>query len=168
MSILGYQAIHHCPERIDLQNPDRNGFREYDDVDFVADAPAVCFYRRICDAYPDCKTWILTIRDIDTWMRSALWHYQQHKQFDDPAQWKLTQELMVLLFGTQRGEPFYVRRAYQMHNDMVRYEAQRRGVRLLELNISAGEGWDKLCPFLDKPIPSEPFPWDNRGVTPRS
>jgi 3'(2'), 5'-bisphosphate nucleotidase len=32
---------------------------------------------------------------------------------------------------------------------------------LLVLDITAGEGWEKLCPFLGKPIPDIPFPKAN-------
>ena len=32
----------------------------------------------------------------------------------------------------------------------------------LVINIPAGEGWDKLCPFLGLPVPDAPFPLKNR------
>ena len=34
---------------------------------------------------------------------------------------------------------------------------------LLTLDICAGEGWKKLCPFLGVPIPKEDFPHKNKG-----
>jgi hypothetical protein len=37
--------------------------------------------------------------------------------------------------------------------------------RLLVLDICAGEGWEKLCPFLGRPVPRQPFPWDHRTDT---
>jgi Sulfotransferase domain len=36
-----------------------------------------------------------------------------------------------------------------------------RSEELLVLNITAGEGWTKLCPFLNKQIPSVSFPRAN-------
>jgi len=30
--------------------------------------------------------------------------------------------------------------------------------RLLVMNICGGDGWEKLCPFLEKSIPNVPFP----------
>lgn len=33
----------------------------------------------------------------------------------------------------------------------------------LRMNICAGEGYEKLCPFLGVPVPVSPFPWQNRG-----
>lgn len=32
----------------------------------------------------------------------------------------------------------------------------------LIIDIPAGEGWEKLCPFLEVPIPATPFPFRNR------
>jgi len=34
---------------------------------------------------------------------------------------------------------------------------------VLRMNICAGEGYEKLCPFLGIPVPDIPFPWENRG-----
>lgn len=34
---------------------------------------------------------------------------------------------------------------------------------VLRMNICAGEGYEKLCPFLGVPIPQFPFPWENRA-----
>jgi len=32
--------------------------------------------------------------------------------------------------------------------------------------VTAGEGWDRLCRFLDRPVPAAPFPWENRNQEP--
>jgi hypothetical protein len=34
---------------------------------------------------------------------------------------------------------------------------------LLRMDICAGEGYEKLCPFLGIPVPDTPFPFENRG-----
>ena len=34
---------------------------------------------------------------------------------------------------------------------------------LLVLNVCAGEGWEKLCPFLNKERPDVPFPYLNKA-----
>jgi Sulfotransferase domain len=47
--------------------------------------------------------------------------------------------------------------AERHHRDIKRYFSTRPD-DLLEMNIIAGEGWDKLCPFLGVPLPSVPFP----------
>jgi hypothetical protein len=35
--------------------------------------------------------------------------------------------------------------------------------RYLELDICAGDGWEKLCEFLNLPAPRDPFPWIKRS-----
>jgi hypothetical protein len=35
--------------------------------------------------------------------------------------------------------------------------------KLLVMDIIKGDGWEKLCKFLDKPIPNRPFPHKNIG-----
>lgn len=58
---------------------------------------------------------------------------------------------------------------YHRHNQWVRDNVAAD--RLLEFNVK--QGWEPLCKFLDKPIPSEPFPFVNekeefmRGVQKR-
>jgi hypothetical protein len=37
--------------------------------------------------------------------------------------------------------------------------------RFLELDLFSGDGWEKLCAFLDRDVPPFPFPWENRGPT---
>ncbi|HEX8335676.1 MAG TPA: sulfotransferase [Pyrinomonadaceae bacterium] len=34
--------------------------------------------------------------------------------------------------------------------------------RLLVMDITAGDGWEVLCPFLGVEIPDRPFPHENR------
>jgi hypothetical protein len=34
--------------------------------------------------------------------------------------------------------------------------------QFLELRICEGEGWEKLCPFLDVDVPDFPFPYENK------
>lgn len=35
--------------------------------------------------------------------------------------------------------------------------------RFLEISITEGEGWEKLCPFVEVDEPEEPFPESNRS-----
>jgi len=35
--------------------------------------------------------------------------------------------------------------------------------RVLRMNICAGEGYEKVCPFLGMPVPAESFPWIRPG-----
>ena len=47
---------------------------------------------------------------------------------------------------------------YDRHIQAVLSYFKDRPNDLLVINITEGEGWEKLCPFLSKPIPSTAFP----------
>ena len=51
------------------------------------------------------------------------------------------------------------KRRLEGHNKEVREYFKDRPNDLLVMNICAGDGWEKLCPFLDKNIPAGPFPY---------
>ena len=60
-------------------------------------------------------------------------------------------------------EEIYIER-YERHNrEVIEYFADR-GNDLLILNITGGEGWEKLCPFLNKPVPAVRFPCVNTAL----
>ena len=51
------------------------------------------------------------------------------------------------------------RYVYQKHvNDVTEY-FRSRPREFLVFNICAGEGWEKLCPILDRPPPGGNFLW---------
>jgi hypothetical protein len=52
--------------------------------------------------------------------------------------------------------------AYQNHNRQIRDYFSGQPDRLLVMNVSAGDGWEKLCPFLAAEPPGKPFPHANR------
>lgn len=54
---------------------------------------------------------------------------------------------------------------YDEHIDAVsKYFNSSSSDKLLIIDICGGEGWEELCVFLGKPIPSQQFPHISRGV----
>ncbi|MEB3349769.1 MAG: sulfotransferase [Cyanobacteriota bacterium] len=54
----------------------------------------------------------------------------------------------------------------QLHSHQRTMERLLAGEQhVLRMNICAGDGYDKLCPFLGVPDPGTPFAWANRGVS---
>ena len=49
-------------------------------------------------------------------------------------------------------------RRYREHRARV-LEILADEQHVLRLNVCAGEGYERLCPFLGVPVPDEPFPW---------
>jgi hypothetical protein len=54
--------------------------------------------------------------------------------------------------------------AYNRHYEDVRRYFADRPNDLLEMDITKGDGWEKLCPFLELPIPDKPFRKANKRV----
>jgi len=52
---------------------------------------------------------------------------------------------------------------YENYNKRAIEHFKERTDKLLVMNIIDGDGWDKLCNFLNKPIPNKPFPHKNIG-----
>ena len=50
---------------------------------------------------------------------------------------------------------------YIRHTNEVEAYFEDQPRRLLVMNITQGDGWDLLCPFLDKSVPDIMFPHAN-------
>lgn len=83
--------------------------------------------------------YVLLERDESTWVRSYFGHFGRTCTEEEAIRrLRQHQERILQILA---GEPF-----------------------LLRMNITAGEGYEKLCPFLDVAMPRRQFPWENRGV----
>jgi hypothetical protein len=52
---------------------------------------------------------------------------------------------------------------YELRNNQVIDYFKDKPDQLLVMNTIEGDGWEKLCNFLDKPIPQIPYPHKNIG-----
>jgi hypothetical protein len=77
----------------------------------------------------------------------------------DPYVREFHQKLHRALYGGDFERERF-REAYFRHVDQVTRYFKGRDGDLLVLDISEGEGWEKLCPFLGKPNPGVAFPWN--------
>jgi len=110
-------------------------------------------YRELDERYPRSK-FVLTVRDPASWQQSHERHFSSAGARQIPERYRIAD------YADRRDE---IRRDYEARNDEVRaYFASRPG-DLLVLDVVAGEGWDKLCPFLGLDPPAEPFPHFNAG-----
>jgi hypothetical protein len=55
-------------------------------------------------------------------------------------------------------DPTQLLDVYDAHCRRVRDHFRDRATDLLEIDICGGDGWELLCPFVDRPIPDAPFP----------
>lgn len=69
------------------------------------------------------------------------------------------------IYGEEHGSPLGSEYIYSERFDRHNKEAveyfKNRPQDLLVIDITKGDGWEKLCPFLNKDIPDVPFPKSN-------
>lgn len=148
LAILGYRNILHNPS-----------FEALHTADAGADNGVTIFYKYLDYIYPGSK-FILTVRDLDSWLDSMEYASSIFTltSLDDRIQIMRR----MLIYETIRFDKRKFRDAYARHCDDVKRYFYRRPEDLLEMNITAGEGWASLCPFLGVPISSMPFPHSHR------
>jgi hypothetical protein len=115
------------------------------------DNPWTILYREMDQAFPGSK-FILTIRDEADWYASALRHFGHH-----------TTPMRRFIYGA--GSPLdneaIYRARYRAHNAAVLQYFAARPADLLVMDVTRGDGWDLLCPFLGLDTPGCPFPHKN-------
>ncbi|MDP5018647.1 hypothetical protein FJR11_21910 [Anabaena sp. UHCC 0187] len=121
--------------------------------DAFQDNPWPIIYKELDTKYPGSK-FILTLRDSKSWIRSQVRHFGV--QETPMRKW-------IYGVGCPKGnEEIYVNR-FENHNKEVLAYFKERPSDLLILNLAKGDGWERLCPFLEKEIPNEPFPHANKA-----
>lgn len=128
--------------------------------DAVQDMPWPIFFRELDAAYPGSK-FILTVRDPERWYRSIADHFMP------PGT-----EMEGWTYGADARTPHgnkerYIE-VYARHNQSVRDHFKDRPGDLLEMNLTKGDGWEMLCPFLGRSIPSWTFPRKNTAAQRRT
>lgn len=141
--------------------------------DAMTDTPVCVMFEALYYMFPNSK-FIYTVRPLESWAASVTKHFQRHHRSTgfDPHHRHLLTTRGAGVNGVQRalvhGALFY------HHPDAIAarqsFEARVRNFfdghdrsRLLELDIFSGDGWEKLCRFIGRPIPGEPFPWENKA-----
>ncbi len=159
LRILGFNAIHHEPDRLPLYPDELTNWRVYDFVDAVTDAPAAMYWRELRRAY-GCKV-ILTVRDSATWWESIKRHANHIRTGENIEHIQYTEALHSLLFGCGQPNEYWYKRKLAEHNAFVRGTVPADD--LLVMDIARGDKWDVLCPFLGEDEPGEEWPWANKA-----
>ncbi|KAI8140117.1 P-loop containing nucleoside triphosphate hydrolase protein [Fennellomyces sp. T-0311] len=138
----------------------------YNDYDAAVDWPTATFVKRLVESYPEAKV-LLTVRDPDSWyksmrntvFRSLTTPITSEKGLKSRAMSKVIcmDGLLSTIQPNQPMDEIMIKAKYNAHNEWVIQAVPPE--RLLVLKL--GEGWDRLCRFLDKPIPDIPYPHSN-------
>lgn len=170
LTILGYKTIHgdspnippygdegiSLTRQIDIGDYNLSTIASYD---AFTDNPYFSIWKQLDLYYPNSK-FILTIRDSNEWIESAV-RYYKNRRVRHMRQWMFGKYANPASSANARDT--WVK-AYHHHNTNVIKHFKNRADDLLILDISSGEGWNELCSFLDKPLPKLSFPFKNRSL----
>lgn len=117
--------------------------------DALTDIPVILAYRELAEIYPTAK-FILTVRDIRSWLKSCEAHWKKKK---DRGEFGLLVRRAV--YGRA---DFNVATFKYIYNRHIREARAALGRRVLLLDIVGGAGYKELCGFLEIPVLNEQFP----------
>ena len=127
-------------------------FEIVDQFNAFRDNPWPLLYKELDEQYPNSK-FILTYRQEKKWIKSVVNHFGIKETI--MRRW-------IYGIGYPKGnESVYLNR-YNSHNQNVLEYFEGRGKDFLQLSWEKGDGWEKLCDFLKKPVPDKPFPHANK------
>lgn len=148
---LGFNAVHYT-------NPFTEEILGVDDAflfDGFSGLPASVIFESLYYLFPNAR-FIHTVRPMPAWVASC----ERHVRGDRSA-----------TAGVERARLHGA--LYDRYPDAaaacLAYEARVRqfvdavdAARFLEFDVFAGDGWEKLCAFVGRPIPATSFPWENK------
>lgn len=162
LEILGYKSIHFPHDKKTVRELEEGNYRLsiLNKYDALCDVPVPAIFAQLDHYWPNSK-FILTIRDIEKWLDSC-----ENAPFNSPSSMPKKDHFRyfyrAILYGTisfNRDRFFWV---YENHLKTVKnYFSGHKQDQLLILDITIGDGWDKLCGFLNKDKPNEKFPRSN-------
>jgi len=122
----------------------------------AVDWPSAFFWRELSAFYPHAKI-LLTVRDAESWyasMDKTILKTLRESTDPDSVSIKLIAERV---FDGRLDDRAHAIAVYERNTAEV--QAAFDGGRLLTYEL--GDGWEKLCQFLGKPVPDTPFPCSN-------
>lgn len=129
--------------------------------DAFQDLPWYLYFKELDQVFPGSK-FVLTTRNSNRWLKS----YRNALVQQTTAQRATLDVIRKKIYGSPfpsgQGAQFIDR--YERHNSEVKDYFADRPDDLLIVNWERGDGWERLCAFLGNPVPSRPFPHENKGT----
>ena len=163
--ILNYKSIHRIGKEGNIKiiihqnyingNKLLKGIENYDAYSDWNNANTNFLFKKLDEQYPKSK-FVLNTRDIDGWLNSREKHVKsipelRNKQAENPENtwYNIDKKAWV--------------KDYREHHRQVLNYFEDREDDLLIFNLFDGDSWEKICDFLNRPVPKEPFPYANKS-----
>jgi hypothetical protein len=136
----------------------------FEHFEAAVDWPAAAYYQELSEYYPEAKI-ILSIRDAEGWYNSTkttIYAFFQNvptwmRWVIPPLNRLLNMVQRTVWDGVLAGEFENRTRTIERFNSHI--EAVKKTIPAERLLIhSAAEGWQPICTFLGKPLPTTPYP----------
>lgn len=154
LSGTGTRSLHHAFRLLGIKarhyprSPE-----DFDNFQALSDIPVTCRYRILDELYPGAK-FIHTIRDLDSWLGSRR---RKPEDRNPPSFW--IQLNRMVTYNCLRYDEDKLRIAHaRWTNEITEYFEGRDNC--LTMDILNGDGWEKLCPFIDAVL-DEPVAFPN-------
>ena len=167
LNLLGVKSAHYPHDERTYDELRSGNYRLsiLEEYDGIADIPVTSYFAQLDGEFPGSK-FILTVREKEAWLRSCEVHWRLMMEWwhNFPQFKKFHEFISAVVYGTidfNRDRFAYV---YDAHVRNVCEYFKDRPEDLLVLDICGGEGWNKLCGFLEVPLPDAPFPRANEWM----
>ena len=159
--MLGYKSKHYL-----TKSQYDEFFRKGTIYDFVNDIPIYSYYQALDKQFPNSK-FIYTKRNIQEWKDSCLQYFPPRMNTASVKRQLDFFEFWQTFFKCKNATDVKYEEIYQQHEQQVLEYFKDRPDDLLVMDITKGDGWEVLCPFIGCAIPNVPFPLSNKNVAKR-
>ena len=163
LKMLGLQTLHWANPYTKALISDQDLFL----FDGFSDIGISWQFERLYDRFPNAR-FIYTTRPIGAWVKSVTSHYRRNLGVEEPKelrapafQQRFDGAAGLAETNLYSGHDSWEACYREFDRRVRRFFADKPAGKLLELAICEGEGWEKLCRFLDLPVPDAPFPVRN-------
>jgi hypothetical protein len=141
---VGYVSVKQDPQ-----------FHELRELDGGSGATVLLNFKYLDYVFPGSR-FVLTTRDVASWLASM---ERSHRLNPRPIQGEHERiARRMAIFECVGYDETKLRNAFDRHHAEVHRYFAKRPDDLVELNLPAGEAWDRLCPFLGQKTPDADFP----------
>jgi hypothetical protein len=168
LNMLGINTIHYPHDSQTFDELEKGQYKlsilkKYQGITDITVAP---YYVQLDQSYPRSK-FILTIRNKSDWLTSIENHLRVLESNWDKFETqfkKFTLFINASIFGAIKFNKERFLHVYEAHFKNVCDYFKDRPQDLLLYDIADGDGWEKLCPFLDIDPPNVKFPHRNLSL----
>ncbi len=165
LNLLGIKTIHYPCDKQTYQELSSGNYNLTISKTYqgIVDTPVATYYAQLDKIFPGSK-FILTVREIESWLQSAKKHREVlgRRKGISPDRERFHDFIRAAVYGTLQFNEDRYRYVYETHTQNVLHYFENRPNDFLVMDICGGERWEKLCSFLDMPPVDVPFPHANQ------